>query len=224
MDTLLQDIRYAARKLLRAPGFALVAVATLALAIGATTAVFSIVNGVLLQPLPFADPSRIVSVSSTAKNGEPIYMSSLDYIDYRDGSRSFATMAQYARDNVNLTGNGVQPLRLTEARVGASFFDVLGVGAQRGRFFTANEDSPEAPRVVVISDALWRGRFGSDPGVVGRSIALDDVQYTVVGVAERELRFPEQPDLWVPYVFQPYELEPTARGSHSLWGVARVKP
>ena len=224
MDTLVQDIRYAARKLLRAPGFALVAVATLALAIGATTAVFSIVNGVLLQPLPFGDPSLIVSVSSMGKNGEPVYMSSLDYIDYRDGSRSFESMAQYARDNVNLTGNGVQPLRLTEARVGASFFDVLGVGAQRGRFFTANEDSPEAPRVVVISDALWRGRFGSDPGVLGRSIALDDVQYTVVGVAGPEVRFPEQPDVWVPYVFQPYELEPDARGGHSLWGIARVKP
>ncbi len=224
MDTLLQDIRYALRKLLRAPGFALVAVATLALAIGATTAVFSIVNAVLLAPLPFADPSRIVSLSSTGNDGEPIYMSSLDYIDYRDGSRSFESMAQYARDNVNLTGNGVQPLRLSEARVGASFFDVLGVRAQRGRFFAANEDSPEAPRVVVISDALWRGRFGSDPGVIGRSIALDDVQYTVVGVAGAELRFPDQADVWVPYVFQPYELEPNARGGHSLWGIARVKP
>ncbi|HET7552834.1 MAG TPA: ABC transporter permease [Gemmatimonadaceae bacterium] len=224
MDTLLQDIRYAVRKLLRAPGFALVAVATLALAIGATTAVFSIVNGVLLQPLPFEDPSRIVSVSSMGKSGEPVYMSALDYIDYRDGSKSFESMAQYTGESVNLTGSGVQPMRLTEARVGARFFDVLGVRAQRGRFFTANEDSPEAPRVAVISDALWRGRFGADPGVLGRSIALDDVQYTVVGVAEPELRFPEQPDVWVPYVFQPYELGPNSRGGHSLWGIARVKP
>jgi putative ABC transport system permease protein len=224
MDTLLQDIRYAVRKLLRAPGFALVAVATLALAIGATTAVFSIVNGVLLQPLPYADPSRIVSVSSAGRSGESVYMSALDYIDYRDGSRSFESMAQYTRGSVNLTGSGVQPLRLSEARVGARFFDVLGVRAQRGRFFTANEDSPEAPRVAVISDALWRGRFGADPGVLGRSISLDDEPYTVVGVAEPELRFPEQPDVWVPYVFRPYELEPNARGGHSLWGIARVKP
>ncbi|HEY9427763.1 MAG TPA: ABC transporter permease [Gemmatimonadaceae bacterium] len=224
MDTLIQDIRYALRKLLRAPGFAIVAVATLALAIGATTAVFSIVNGVLLQPLPYSDPARVVSVSSTGKSGEPVYMSSLDYIDYRDGSRSFDAMAQYTRESVNLTGSGVQPLRLSEARVGARFFDVLGVRAQRGRFFTASEDSPDAPKVVVISDALWRGRFGADQGVLGKSISLDDEPYTIVGVAGPELRFPEQPDVWVPYVFQPYELDPNARGGHSLWGIARVKP
>ena len=224
MDTLIQDIRYALRKLLRAPGFAIVAVATLALAIGATTAVFSIVNGVLLQPLPYSDPARVVSVSSTGKSGEPVYMSSLDYIDYRDGSRSFDAMAQYTRESVNLTGSGVQPLRLSEARVGARFFDVLGVRAQRGRFFTASEDSPDAPKVVVISDALWRGRFGADQGVLGKSISLADEPYTIVGVAGPELRFPEQPDVWVPYVFQPYELDPNARGGHSLWGIARVKP
>jgi putative ABC transport system permease protein len=223
MDTLLQDIRYAVRKLLRAPGFALVAIATLALAIGATTAVFSIVDGVLLQPLPFRDASRIVSVSSTDKSGKPVYMSALDYIDYRDGSRSFESMAQYANRSVNLTGGSVEPLRLAEARVGASFFQVLGVRAQRGRFFTAQEDSPDAPKVAVISDALWRSRFGADPGAVGQSISLDDVQYTVVGVAEPALRFPERPDVWVPYVFQPYEMDPQSRGSHSLYAIARVK-
>jgi len=223
MDTLLQDIRYALRKLLRAPGFSLIAVVTLALAIGAATAVFSIVNGVLLQPLPFGDPARIVSVSSTGKGGEPVYMSSLDYVDYRDGSRSFESMAQYSSTSVNLTGGDAQPLRLSEARVGAHFFEVLGARAQAGRYFAAGEDSPGAPRVAVISDALWRGRFGADPQVVGRSISLDDEQYTVVGVAGPELRFPERPDVWVPYVFQPYELEPQARGGHSLWGIARVK-
>jgi putative ABC transport system permease protein len=224
MDTLLQDIRYAVRKLLHAPGFALVAIATLALAIGATTAVFSIVNGVLLQPLPFRDASSVVSVASSDKSGRPVYMSALDYIDYRDRSRSVESMAQYSDGSVNLTGSGVQPLRLSQARVGASFFQVLGVRAQLGRFFSAGEDSPGAPGVVVISDALWRSRFGADPGVVGRSISLDDVQYTVVGVADPELRFPERPDVWIPYVFQPYELDPRARGSHSLDGIARVKP
>ena len=224
MDALLQDIRYAARKLLRAPGFALVAVTTLALAIGATTAVFSIVNGVLLQPLPFRDPSRVVSVSSTDKGGEPIYLSSLDYIDYRDRSGSFQSMAQYSVDDVNLTGAGVQPLRLSEARVGASFFDVLGVRPQVGRFFNTNEDSAEAQAVVVLSDALWRGRFGADPGIVGKSVSLDDKPYTVVGVAAPAMSFPQRPDVWVPYVFQPYELEPHARGGHSLWAIARLKP
>ena len=224
MDTLLQDIRYAARKLLRAPGFALVAVATLALAIGATTAVFSIVNGVLLQPLPFPDPSRVVSVSSTNDGGKPVYISALDYIDYRDGSGSFESMAQYSRGDVNLTGAGVQPLRLSAARVGASFFSVLGVRPQVGRFFAAGDDSPESPSVAVLSDALWRGRFGADPRIVGKNVSLDDKQYTVVGVAAPGLRFPQQPDVWIPYVFQPYELEPDARGGHSLWAIARVKP
>lgn len=224
MDTLLQDIRYALRKLLRAPGFALVAVATLALAIGATTAVFSIVNGVLLEPLPFRDPSRLVSVSSVDRGGKSVYMSPLDYIDYRDGSRSFESMAHYSDASVNLTGSGVQPLRLSEARVGAEFFKVLGVRPQLGRFFAANEDAGDAPRVAVISDALWRSRFGADPGVVGRSVSLDDVQYTVVGVAEAGLRFPSRPDVWVPYAFQNYELDPESRGAHSLSGIARVKP
>lgn len=224
MDTLLQDIRYALRKLLRAPGFALVAVATLALAIGATTAVFSIVNGVLLEPLPFRDPSRLVSVSSVDRGGKSVYMSPLDYIDYRDGSRSFESMAHYSDASVNLTGSGVQPLRLSEARVGAEFFEVLGVRPQLGRFFAANEDAGDAPRVAVISDALWRSRFGADPGVVGRSVSLDDVQYTVVGVAEAGLRFPSRPDVWVPYAFQNYELDPESRGAHSLSGIARVKP
>src|SRR5262245_25778621 len=166
MDTLLQDIRYAVRKLARTPGFTLIAVATLALAIGATTSIFSIVNGVLLKPLPFAQPDRVVFVSSVNREGRTNPMSTLDFIDYRDQSKSFVGMAAYDGQAMSLTGNGSQPVRLEASQVGAKFFDLLGVRAERGRTFTANEDTKAASHVVVLSDATWRNRFGGDERIV----------------------------------------------------------
>src|SRR5438046_577140 len=141
MDILLQDIRYAARKLLRAPGFTIIAVATLALAIGATTAVFSIIDGVLLKPLPFPRQDELVSLTTTSHGGKTGSMSGPDFIDYRDQSHTFAGMAAIDNGTVNLTASGAQPLRLDAARVGARFFEILGVNTQHGRFFTPNEDA-----------------------------------------------------------------------------------
>src|SRR5436190_18883173 len=127
MDILLQDIRYAARKLLRTPAFTIIAIATLALAIGATTAVFSIVNGVLLKPLPFRDPDALVRVGSLGKEGKLVHMSAPDFIDYRDQSKSFVGMAQMQeKSSANLTISGSEPQRVNAASVGAKFFDLLG--------------------------------------------------------------------------------------------------
>ncbi|HET7458016.1 MAG TPA: ABC transporter permease [Gemmatimonadaceae bacterium] len=224
MDTLFQDVRYAARKLLRTPGFTLVAVVTLALAVGATTAIFSVVNGVLLKPLPFRDPERLVLVSSTNRDGKMNAMSALDFIDYRDQSHGYVGMAQMDVGNVNLARSGTPPMRLNAARVGARFFELLGVRPELGRAFVAGDDATGAPRIAILSDALWRGRFGADSQVVGRLVSLDGEQYTVVGVAPPSLRFPRTPDVWLPYVWQPWEMDPQNRGAHSIQAVARVKP
>ncbi|MFL5578252.1 MAG: ABC transporter permease [Gemmatimonadaceae bacterium] len=224
MDILLQDVRYSARKLARAPGFTLVAVLTLALAIGATTAVFSVVNGVLLKPLPFADPERLVRVGTTTADGRMTSMSPLDFIDYRDQSRAFVGMASVDVGDMNLTGAGSRPQRVNAARVGARFFELLGVGAQLGRVFAPGDDAQGAPPLAVLSDALWKGRFGSDAGVVGRVVSLDGRPYTVIGVAPPTLTYPQRPDVWIPKIWETWELDPRNRGSHSLSGIARLGP
>jgi predicted permease len=224
MDTLLQDVRYAARKLMRTPAFTVVAVTTLTLAIGATTAIFSIVDGVLLKPLPYSTPAVLVLVSSTNKPDRGVPMSIVDFIDYRAQSKSFVGMAAVDNANVNLTADGVQPQRLTSARVGASFFDLLGIPMQLGRGFAAGEDALDASRTVVLSDGMWRGRFAGDPRILGQKIELDGNAYTVVGVASPKLRYPGNPDIWTPFVFQTWELAPENRGSHSMYAIGRLKP
>src|SRR6266581_965258 len=224
MDTLIQDLRYAARKLLRTPGFTAVAVTTLALAIGATTSVFSIVNGVLLKPLPFREPDRLVRVASVGREGRPSAMSPLDFIDYRDQSHSFVGMVAINNGTINLTATGEQPRRLTSAQVGARFFEVLGVTPQLGRPFTATEDAAGAPRVVILSDKLWRGQFNADPRVVGRPISLDGKLYMVIGVAPPTLTYPAHADVWIPLSFENWMVAPDNRGAHFLSGVARLRP
>ena len=222
MDTISQDIRYSARKLMRTPGFTVVALTTIALAIGATTAVFSIVNGVLLKPLPFRDPDQITLIASTGRNGESAPMSGPDFVDYRAQSKSFTAMALYNAENMNFTGTGT-PVRLTVAKVGASFFDILGLRPQLGRTFTTGEDERSAPRVVVLSDGLWRSRFGADPRIVGQSISLDGNTYTVIGVASPKLTFPARAEAWVPFVLPGWFVDPQNRGAHSVYGIGRVK-
>ncbi|MFN2567290.1 MAG: ABC transporter permease [Gemmatimonadaceae bacterium] len=223
MDTLVQDVRYAARKLLRAPGFTVIAVTTLALGVGATTAVFSIVNGVLLQPLPFDKPERVVFISSTTGEKTTNPMSALDFVDYRDQSRSFVGMAAYDRTSMNATGGTSGPVRLDAAQVGAQFFDLLGVKPRLGRTFTAGEDKTGARRVVVLSHHLWRSHYGADPRVVGQTMRLDGDPYTIIGVAPPSVSFPARVDVYVPLVFQPWMVDPSNRGAHHLYAIGRVK-
>ena len=225
MDTLRQDIRYAARKLVRTPGFTLIAVATLALAIGATTAVFSLVNGVLLKPLPFRDAGNVVVVGSTNREAKLQSMSAPDFIDYRDRTHSFVGMAAVQSGNsANLSVSGDAPVRLNSAAVGARFFDLLGMPMRLGRGFLANEDQKGAERVAVISEKLWRSTFSADPAVLGRVISINGQDYKVVGVARSTLTYPRQPDLWTPFQFEPWMTDPENRGAHFLSAIGRIKP
>ena len=223
MDSLLQDIRYSARKLMKSPGFTTIAVATLAVAIGASTAVFSIVNGVLLKPLPYPNPGQIAFIGSTGRNGQVTPMSTTDFLDYRDQSRSFVGMAAMNPQTLNVTSDGVEPRRVRAAQVGARFFELLGVSARIGRTFVTGEDSASAQRVVVLGHDMWRTQYGADPRIIGQQIQMDGNPYTVIGVAPASLQFPANVDLFVPFVFEPWQLDPENRGSHSHYAVGRVR-
>ena len=224
MDSLFQDIRYAARKLLRSPGFTMVAVATLALGIGATTAVFSIVNGVLLKPLPYRDPATLVMVSSLSRDGKPFPMSTPDFIDYRKEAKSFTAMAVYGSQNMNFTGTGVAASRLSVGTVGAPFFDILGIPAELGRTFAPGESDAGAPRTIVLADRVWRGRFASDPRIIGQAISLDGEKFTVIGVAPPEATFPRRAEAWIARREDAEFTDQRSRGAHSLFAIARVAP
>jgi putative ABC transport system permease protein len=225
MDILLQDIRYAARKLARTPSFTIIAVTTLALAIGATTAVFSIVNGVLLKPLPFRNPDEIMKIGSSGTDGKLRAMSAPDFIDYRDQTHSFVGMAAVQeRNSANLSIAGSEPIRLNSASVGARFFELLGTPMELGRGFLADEDATGASRVVVIADRIWRNRFDADQHIIGRSVSLNGHDYKVIGVAPPSLTYPDTPDIWVPFKFEPWMIDPENRGAHFFYAIARRRP
>src|SRR4051812_34797183 len=223
MDSLLQDVRYAARKLLRSPGFTFIAVTILALGIGATTAMWAIVDGVLIRPLPYPDPGRVVRVTSF-KDNKVNAMSATDFIDYRDQSKSFVAMAAMDDDNVNLVRAGSEPTRINLGSVGASFFDLLGMKPQLGRYFRTGEDDKGAAKVVVLGDNLWRSRFGADPSIIGKPISLNGNNYEVIGVAPAKFDFPNRVEAWRPFVFADWMLDPGNRGAHFFYALGRVKP
>lgn len=218
-----QDLRYAGRQLWKSPGFTLVAVLTLALGTGATTAIFSIVQGVLLQPLPFKEPERLVRAYQVV-DGQPDTFSVLNFLDWRAQSKSTAAAAAIDSTTLNLTGEGGEPERLRGVAVSASFFSVLGVQPLAGRTFAPDEDRAGAPRVTVISEDLWRRRFGADPGVVGRPVTLSGQPYTVIGILADEHRYPDKIDLWIPFELSEAETRPDNRGALYLDGIARLAP
>src|SRR5262245_40544968 len=164
IDTFIQDLRYGLKMLRRNPGFTIVAVLTLALGTGATTAIFSVVNAVMLRPLPYRDPDRLVLVPNA--RGQ-------DFLKWRDQSKAFESMAAFYFSTVDFTGSG-EPERLAVATVSTELFATLGVAPALGRAFTPDEDREGGEPVVVLSDGLWRRRFGSDPQVIGRAITLDN--------------------------------------------------
>ena len=216
-----QDVRYAVRGLARRPGFAAVVVLTLTLGIGANAAIFSVVNGILLRPLPFAVPERLVQLGQQ----DPYWtVSEPEFMDYRRDARAFERVAAYAGSDVSLTGTG-EPERVEAARVSDDFFATLGVAPARGRAFAPDEEAPgsgPAP-VVIISDALWRRRFGADPGIVGRSVTVNNAPRTVVGVMPPHLDFPSpRTALWLPLRLNPDSL--WTRNNHYLTVIARLAP
>jgi putative ABC transport system permease protein len=217
-----QDIRYAARMLRRHPGFAAVATLTLALGIGANSAVFTVVNGVLLRPLPYADPDRLVMLLNGRNGRLGAAFSPPNYIDVTTQSGVFAAAAAGQPVTANLTGHG-DPQRLDGAAVSWTFFQVLGVGPRLGRPFAESDQAGDAP-VVVISDGLWRRLFGARADVVNQSIVLDGKPVTIVGVAPLEVALPRGAEYWRPLVLSPRDVSPQARGAQFLNVFGRLRP
>jgi len=226
MGTLLQDLRYSARTLLKKPGFTLIAIMTLALGIGANTAVFSVVNAVLLRPLPYPSADRLVTVwGNLHREGLTKMTASVaEFTDYQRRSRVFGHLAAYGWEAFNLTGDG-NPERVVGARVTASLFSALGVAPVLGRAFLPEEDQRGRDQVVMISHRLWQNRFAADPNMIGRTITLNGRSFSVVGVMPAGFQFPFQDiGVWKPAAFTAEEQSEKERGSHFLSVAGRLKP
>ncbi len=222
LGQLFKDLRYGFRMLRRKPGFTAVAVLTLALGIGANTAIFSVVNAVLLRPLPYPEAGRLVSVYESLPQGGNGSVSVPNLLDWRAQSDAFTGIAAYQNGDFNLREEQ-QPVRAIGARVTANFFEVLGATPQAGRGFLEGEDQAGRERVVVLSDRLWRRSYGADPGLVGRDILLGGEKYQVVGVMPPSVQYPSASvELWAPLVFSEGQL--ASRGSHAFQVLARIKP
>ena len=223
---MLQDLRYGARMLLKNPGFTLVAVITLALGIGANTAIFSVVNAVLLQPLPYAKANELVGIYLSPAGAAPestFPFSPAAYLNLRSHNNVFTDVAALSNKGwpANLTDSG-DPERLQGFQVSANLFPLLGVDAELGRTFVADEDRPSANGVVVLSHELWQRRFGGDRAVIGRTLTLNSGSYTVVGVLPPDFRYYTKTDLWTPLAFD--VKEENERNSSYLELIARRKP
>jgi predicted permease len=221
LHAFLQDVAYAVRSLRKQPAFALAAILTLALGIGATTAIFTVVYNVLLRPLPFPDADKVMVVSyQTPDPGFWLYRGVVDshYLTLREADRSFESMATFGSAPVTLTGAG-DPARLAAAAVTPDFFHVLRTRAAIGRVFLMSEAAQGSERVVIVGDQLWRSRFGADPALVGRRITLDGVSHTVVGILPPGFSYPAQAAVWTPLAIQ---LNPGM--SYTRPVIARLKP
>jgi len=232
MNSLLHDLRYALRQLRKSPGFTITALLTLALGIGATTAIFSIVEGVLLRPLPFSDPDRLVTLSDSLEGAgigddNAAGVTPPETQTYARETKSFSALGGYQTSSYELSGEG-DPARINAARLTASIFPVLGVSPLTGRAFTQQEDDGKQ-QVAVISYAMWRSRFHGDDHVLGKKILLDRKPYEIIGVMPRDFEFPLNPgqlnrsELWVPMSFTQEELVQGA-GSWNFQMVGRLKP
>ena len=219
MDTLLQDFRYAIRTMLRTPGFTAIAVLALALGIGANTAIFSVVNSVLLRPLPYKESQRLVHVHRMQPPIERAPISRPDFFEWRDQQQVFSDIGAYHFQTLNLTGTD-QAERINGVRVTGNFFKMFGVAPAAGRFFDQSDDQPGSARVAVISFGLWQRRFGGLLDLIGQDITLNGDVYTVVGVAPSSFQFPRRIDLWKPAIL---DEQKTQRGSNYLKVIARLK-
>jgi len=223
METLFQDFRYALRLLRKSRGFAVAAVLTLALGMSANTVMFSVLNTVLLQPLPYSNPDRLVQIWETdARRGDMHgTVSPYNFVDWRSQSQTFEQMATYEYNSVVLTGQK-SPARLTALFVTANFFDVLKVAPLKGRTFLPDEDAPGKPRAAVLGYGAWQRHFGGDPNIVGKSVLLDDQAYSIVGVMPAAFGLPrDRFDVWC---LPGFDLKGTSRPSHYLQSMGRLKP
>jgi len=221
VSLLLQDFRYACRTLKRQPAFSSVAILTLAIGIGATTAVFTVAYGVLLRPLPYRDPGRLVMLMYGHHGTVSPWFSPLNFRDYAVRSGAFSSTAAVAPVTVTLTGAG-EPERLQGARVSWNYFDVLGVGIEQGRAFVEADGDGDGNR-VVLSDGLWRRRFGGRLDVTDTTVTLDGHAVTIVGVAPPNLKFPATAEFWQALAFGPRDMSPESRGAQWVQVLARLK-
>ena len=223
MDTLLHDIRFGARMLLKNKGFTFVAIAALALGIGANTAIFGLVNGVLLRPLPFPRSERIVYFEGLNPTAG-ITQSNISYRDFTDWSQQsdlFSSTAAYYTSSSNLGADGAEPERVPRAGVTTGFFNVLGVQPALGRSFVPEDDKPETVTVAILSHGLWERRFGADPGIIGQQVQISGRPITILGVMPPGFEFPEQTQIWMTSGVKDSE-EP--RDNRSWQGIARLNP
>jgi len=215
--------RQTLRTLVRNPGFSLTCILTLALGIGANTAMFSLVNAVLLRPLPFKNPDRLVWLWARAWDREKGFFSIPDFLDYQAQTKSLESITVFTNWGANLTGQA-EPERLQGLRILGNAFQVLGVNATVGRALAPSDDNPNSARVVVLSDGLWRRRFGGDPHLIGRTLSLNGEAYTVVGILPPDFVFPvSEAELAIPLALD-RDPKKGDRSEHSLRGIARLKP
>ncbi|MGH9944738.1 MAG: ABC transporter permease, partial [Pyrinomonadaceae bacterium] len=225
MRTLWQDLRYGVRTLLKQPGFALVALVTLALGIGANTAIFSVVNGVLLRPLPYPEPERLMRLyekeTDAATLSERLEVAPANFLDWRRQSRTLAEIAAWGEEEQALVGQE-QADPVKAAFVTANFFAVLGVQPLHGRVFTSEEDQPGRDEVALLGYGLWQRRFGGDPHLVGQRVKLDGEHYTVVGIMPDGFQYPRHAEIWTPLALNPNQTQ--TREAHFLQVIARRRP
>src|SRR5688572_9111400 len=220
MSSFGQNLRYAARMLVKSPGFTLVALLTLALGIGANVAIFSFVDGLLLKPLPYPDADRIVRVLEKPPQGQRNGISTLNFVDWQRDNTVFDFMSAQAGGAVTLTG-GSEPVQLRGARVSANYFRIFGIQAALGRTFAPDEDQFGRHRVVVLGHALWVSQFGSDPKVLNSTVLLDNQPHTVIGILPEGSAFDRAAgQLWRPLAFEPSNM---TRDFHWLSSFARLK-
>jgi len=222
---MLQDLQFAFRQLLKSPGFSLVAVLTLALAIGANTAIFSAIDAVLLHPLPYPDPDRLVIIQETLPRYglHGIAPTAPDYAEFRRQAACFSRVAAVTEAVATLTGDG-PPEDIPALRVTASAFPMLGVVPLVGGLFTSDDDQPGRDHVAILSERLWTRRYGRDPVIVGKSIQINLESYRVAGVIRPILDYRVAADLWMPLAFAPSETTPGTRSPHNIDVIGRLKP
>lgn len=223
----LQDLRYSFRLLLKRPGFTIVAVLALALGIGANTAIFSVVNAILLRPLAYQDPEQLVMLNHDyPKINLKASVSAPGYAHYRDNAKSFASLAALTGGNFNLTDNG-EPERVNGGMISQNFFGTLGVTAAQGRLFTLEEDQPGRNKVVILNHAFWQRRYASNPGILNQTITLNGESYTVVGIMPPSFQFGRETgrlfDLWTPIAFTPEQLNFNRLTNEFLVVIGRLK-
>src|SRR5215510_10491304 len=223
-STLWQDIRYGARMLLKNPGVTIIVIIALALGIGANSAIFSVVNAVLLRPMPYEQSDRLVFLNEKSPVLDEMSISYPNFSDWRAQNQSFEKMGVYNRGSYNLTGAG-EAERLVTAQMSADLFSVLRVNALHGRVFTNDEDKPGGTPVVVLSYGLWQRRFGGQTSILNQAITLNGKSYTVIGIMPQSYAYPSRAEMYVSVGQLSDQASWKQRGNHpGLYGVARLKP